>query len=306
VLTAIAINNYRSVLDLKASLSNLNVVTGPNGSGKSNLYKALRLLADTAQGGIVQSLAKEGGLTSTFWAGPEKLSKAMKEGRVPVQGGPRQDTVKLQLGLASDEFSYAICLGLPVPSNSAFALDPEIKRESIWVGDVARPASTLIDRVGSVVKIKEGRRWRVLAEHVPAYSSIFDILADPEAAPEVFQLRETIRNWRFYDHFRTDNDAPARQTQLGTRTPVLSHDGHDLAAAIQTIIEIGDETLLHQSIEDAFPGAQISIAVQDEGRFSLLFHQEGLLRPLSTAELSDGTLRYLLLTAALLTPALHR
>jgi len=302
VLTAIAINNYRSVLDLKASLSNLNVVTGANGSGKSNLYKALRLLADTAQGGIVQSLAKEGGLTSTFWAGPEKLSKAMKEGRVPVQGGPRQDTVKLQLGFASDEFSYAICLGLPVPSNSAFALDPEIKRESIWVGDVARPASTLIDRVGSVVKIKEGRSWRVLAEHVPVYSSIFDVLADPEAAPEVFQLRETIRNWRFYDHFRTDKDAPARQTQLGTRTPVLSHDGHDLAAAIQTIIEIGDEALLHQSIEDAFPGARISIAVQGEGRFSLLFHQEGLLRPLSTAELSDGTLRYLLLTAALLTP----
>jgi predicted ATPase len=30
--------------------------------------------------------------------------------------------------------------------------------------------------------------------------------------------------------------------------------------------------------------------------------QEGLLRPLSAAELSDGTLRYLLLIAALLTP----
>jgi predicted ATPase len=115
-------------------------------------------------------------------------------------------------------------------------------------------------------------------------------------------LREFIRNWRFYDHFRTDKDAPARQAQLGTRTPVLSQDGHDLAAAIQTILEIGDAEQLHRSVEDAFPGARIRISVQEDGRFSLLFHQEGLLRPLSTSELSDGTLRYLLLVAALLTP----
>jgi predicted ATPase len=34
----------------------------------------------------------------------------------------------------------------------------------------------------------------------------------------------------------------------------------------------------------------------------VLFHQDGLLRPLSASELSDGTLRYLLWIAALLTP----
>jgi predicted ATPase len=38
------------------------------------------------------------------------------------------------------------------------------------------------------------------------------------------------------------------------------------------------------------------------GRFSLVMEQHGLLRPLSVAELSDGTLRYLLWVAALLTP----
>ena len=38
------------------------------------------------------------------------------------------------------------------------------------------------------------------------------------------------------------------------------------------------------------------------GRFDLALHQHGLLRPLVGAELSDGTLRYLLWVAALLTP----
>ena len=64
-----------------------------------------------------------------------------------------------------------------------------------------------------------------------------------------------MRAWRFYDHFRTDKEAPARLPQLGTRTPVLSHDGRDLAAAIQTIREIGDHETLDESIENAFPGA---------------------------------------------------
>jgi predicted ATPase len=39
-----------------------------------------------------------------------------------------------------------------------------------------------------------------------------------------------------------------------------------------------------------------------DGRFDLEMEQHGLLRPLKAAELSDGTLRYLLWVAALLTP----
>jgi predicted ATPase len=118
----------------------------------------------------------------------------------------------------------------------------------------------------------------------------------------VFTLRDSIRSWRFYDHFRTDVTAPARQPQLGTRTPVLHHDGHDLAAAIQTILEIGDAAALHEAIEDAFPGCRASVGWSEDGRFILQFQQQGLLRPLTAAELSDGTLRYLLWVAALLSP----
>jgi predicted ATPase len=83
---------------------------------------------------------------------------------------------------------------------------------------------------------------------------------------------------------------------------VLHHDGRDLAAALQTILEIGDPEALHAAVSDAFPGARLKISAVPGGQFRLEFHQEGLLRPLSAAELSDGTLRYLLLVAALLTP----
>ncbi|AJQ93705.1 AAA family ATPase [Gynuella sunshinyii] len=302
MIHTIAIANYRSLRDLVLPLGQLNVVTGANASGKSNLYKALRLLAETAQGGVVNALAREGGLESTFWAGPENISRRMQLGQVPVQGSPRQKAYRLRLGFAGDDFSYAISLGLPKPSDSAFALDPEIKRESIWVGGHFRPATQLVERENGVIKIRTERHWEVIAQHTRSFDSLFGEIADPVKTPEIVSLRDSIRQWRFYDHFRTDLDAPARQPQLGTRTPVLHHDGHDLAAALQTIREIGDHQALDQAIEDAFPGAKLNIVIRDDGRFAIELNQHGLLRALSGLELSDGTLRYLLWVAALLTP----
>jgi predicted ATPase len=125
--------------------------------------------------------------------------------------------------------------------------------------------------------------------------------ADPREALELLVLRERMRDWRFYDHFRTDRDAPARRPQVGTYTPVLGSDGSDLAAAVQTVREIGSDAELDAAIVDAFPGGGIEI-VDTDGYFELEMRQHGLLRPLKAAELSDGTLRYLLLIAALLSP----
>jgi len=302
MLNTLAIGNYRSLLNMAIPLGRLNLITGPNGSGKSNLYRALRLLAETAQEGVVGALAREGGLQSTLWAGPEKLSAGMRRGEVPVQGVARKASVRLRLGFAGEEFGYAIALGLPTPSCSAFSLDPEIKRECVWAGPFYRPASLLVDRQGPLVKARVGRSFEVVAQHLKPFDGLFSQLADPNAMPEVYQLRENIRAWRFYDQFRTDAEAPARQAQLGTRTPVLRHDGRDLAAALQTIREIGDFRALDEAVGDAFPGASLAVVAREEGRLAVEFHQQGLLRPLSAAELSDGTLRYLLWVAALLTP----
>jgi predicted ATPase len=82
---------------------------------------------------------------------------------------------------------------------------------------------------------------------------------------------------------------------------VLGHDGRDLAAALATIRAIGNPTDLNEAIADAFPGAELLIH-SDFSRFAISLRQHGLLRPLTAAELSDGTLRYLLWVAALLTP----
>jgi predicted ATPase len=302
MLQTLAVENYRSLRSIMLPLGRLNVIQGANGSGKSNLYKALRLLAETAAGGVVSSLAGEGGLKSTFWAGPEKISRDMRAGRVPIQGTQRKEAVRLKLGFSGDDFGYSITMGLPAPSKSAFALDGEIKSECIWSGPVFKPERVLVDRSGPSVRARTEKGWQTLADGLGLFDSIFVQIADPNTAPEVILLRETIRSWRFYDQLRTDVDAPSRIPKLGTRTPVLGHDGGDLAAAIQTILEVGDADAVSEVVDAAFPGASIKIAFEPDGRFAIEFQQPGLLRPLSGAELSDGTLRFLLWLAALLTP----
>src|SRR5882724_4679831 len=287
MLTTLAVSNYRSLRNLIIPLQGLNVITGPNGSGKSSVYRALRLLAETAQGGFIHSLAREGGLQSTLWAGPEGISRSMKRGDHAVEGTVRKEPVHLRLGFAGDELGYAVDVGLPTPNkNSAFALDPEIKLESIWNGPLLRPASLLVERRDWVVKTRdENGGWNVLSHNLSTFDSMMTQAVDPRNAPEMLILREQIRLWRFYDHFRTDVDAPARSPQIGTHTPILSDDGGDLAAALQTIREIGDSAALDQAVEDAFPGSTISVTSY-EGRFEIEMRQHGLLRPLRAAELS--------------------
>jgi predicted ATPase len=305
MMRTVAVQGYRSLRELVLPLGQLSVITGANGSGKSSVYRSLRLLADVAQNAVVASLAREGGLPSTFWAGPETIARSVRQGTHAVEGLAKRKTASLKLGFGGDTYGYSIDLGYPPgpPPATMFELDPRVKRECIWHGPVYRKASALVDRRNNFVWLSTTRDEEpvMLTQHLSDTDSMLASIADPQRAPEMLAVREAVRSWRFYDHFRTDSDSPARTAQIGTFTPVLHHDGSNLAAALQTITEIRSDGALATTLEDAFPKSRLYVEDRN-GRFELQFQQHGLLRPLSAAELSDGTLRYLLWTAALLTP----
>lgn len=293
MLSTVAVHGYRSLRDLVLPLDQLTIVTGANGSGKSSFYRALRLLADCSRGEVIGSLAREGGLQSARWAGP---------------ANPRQP-VELELGYSANDFGYLVDLGLPVPALSMFDRDPQIKREVVFAGATLRPATTLVRRSGPLAEQRSdsGRGFDLLTRGLESYRSVLTEFADPSKLAELTAVRDRLRSWRFYDGFRVDHGAPARRSQIGTRTTILADDGSDLAAAIQTIIEAGsgsgaDE--LRDAIAEAFNGATVSVVNNDYGLFDLRLHQPGMSRPLRAAELSDGTLRFLLWTATLLGPEL--
>jgi predicted ATPase len=293
-LTEIRVAGYRSVRDLRIELSPINVLTGPNGCGKSNLYNSLLLIARAAQGQFARAMAEEGGTPSVFWAGPEV-----------VRYTRRKPAKRLVLSFESDEYGYELQAGLPainsLPLSTMFHLDPEVKEESIWPAGT-RGRMLMLERKSPSAWIRNADG--ALVEYpfsVVKYESVLSQIIEPHLYPEISAVRQQILQWRFYHHFHTDAASPLRTPQIGVQTAVLSHDGSDLAAALQTIFEIGDDAALQETIRSAFNGA--SLRIESAGTlFSMCLEVPGLLRPLQAREFSDGQLRFLCLCAALLSP----
>jgi predicted ATPase len=284
----LSIEGYRSIRRLRLPLGRLNVFVGPNGSGKTNLYRALWLISQAASGGLARALADEGGMPSVLWAGER-----------------RKGPVRLTLAVELERFAYTLVLGLPVKHNyerdkvSLFTLDPEIKEERIVLKGGSADGVAVLERGGGSAWILDAEGERITFPFaLSSGESALSEIREPQRFPHVAGLRQVLLGWRFYHHFRLDPDSAIRRPQVGVWTPVLAEDGRDLAAALQTIREVGTPAL-EQVLERAFPESTLEIDGENS-RFELFFRSKELRRRFSALELSDGTLKFLCLAAALL------
>jgi predicted ATPase len=293
-LRAFEVAGYRSLRSIALDLSSLTVVAGPNGSGKTNLYRALYLLHTASTGRLARTIADEGGMPSVLWAG----TRGKKEPK------------RLRLAASIDELDYELECGLPTSKGpvaesegpGAFVRDPEVKEERVRFTDGGTRA-TLLERGGGSATARDAEGARVTFPFMlEENESVLAQLIEPHRFPVVSRVRQELGAWRFYHHFRTDAEAPIRRPQVGVRTSVLAHDGVDVAAALRTIVEIGDGARLEAHVARAFPGTALDVAYDEHARFWVQMRLPGIQRALEAAELSDGTLRYLCLVAALLSP----
>ena len=278
MLQTIAIRGYRSLREIVLPLRRLTVVTGANGTGKSSLYRALRLLADCGRGEVIGSLAREGGLDSVLWAGPEQLGGARRTGR--VEGTTRTGPVALELGFASDDFGYLVDLGLAPDGRPRIVV-------RVRPGDQARGG---VRRRGDAHRLDPGApnprlrrgergiragirrglagRCRRIAACSPNTPIPAPIPNSPPFATGCAPGGSTTASASTRPHRRAcPRSAPAR--------PCCPTTAAIVAAAVQTIIEAGFEDL-SRAVADAFDGATVSVAVHD-GLFDLQLHQRGML-----------------------------
>lgn len=287
----IQIQHFRSVRKIDLELGRLNVVFGNNGCGKSNIYKGIQLLSAAAEGQFSSHLSDEGGLENVMWSGQSNAQA----------GAPR----RIVLSCQTDDFDYELQIGFPdkLPYPTHFALDPVFKEENIWVGNVGRrPSASVLHRKNSAAFLVDvdGQK-NAYSDAVYENESIFGHLGEPHRYPEVSQVRETMRRWRFYHEFDVSKKSSLRMPAVGHRSPVLLSDGSNLAAAFQTIIEIGDAELLTEILADAFPECAF-YCENEHSLFVMKMRRKGVSRPLLASEMSDGTLRFLCLAVALLSP----
>lgn len=287
------IKGYRSVRSIRFPLRRLTVLTGGNGVGKTNLYRALELLHAASTGALTRSIAREGGLASTLWAGERKTSEPR---RIALEVG--LDTVVSDNDEEAFRPRYGVEIGFATPNDAAFTEEPLIKSEHLVLP--GRRPVTLLERKGPAVWYRdENGARRSLEQPILASETALSELRG--TLPEVDAVRHILSAWRFYHGFRTDPDSPLRRPALAVTAPTLDADGGNLGAVFATLKHIrGDTTDLDAAIDQAFPGARLQIPMPERNASFAMVFPEVPHHPFGQTELSDGTLQFLALLGALL------
>ncbi len=288
MLQRIHISGYRSLLDLDCTLADSTVIAGKNGVGKSNFYKALLLVKALANGTFSEAIAREGGMLSALWAGYRK----------------NHEKKTISILIEHSEFTYTVEIGL-IPRSptdpTLFRTDPDIKHERVSI-HLPGGNRVIAKRTGTSLMLSEETKSMAAYDFpILANESLLSQVKNPAKFPFLSLVRETILEWRFFHEFDTSSHSILRKSQVSYYSPFLNDNGSNLLSALQTIIESNNEKKLQSYFQDAFPQQRINIeGTQNE--FYLEIHQNGLKRPLRASEVSDGTLRFLCLLAALLSP----
>ena len=285
--------NYRSLRSIRFPTGRLTVFVGANGVGKTNLYRMLQLLQASAAGTLARELAAEGGMQSAFWVGKRRAGETA---RITLSAGFGEVTE------GSPAYSYEVQIGVPPPGGpGAFPLEPDIKEEALLFHHRGR-ATKLLERRRRTVMARDadGKRTELSGELLASETALGSF-NEPQRFPEIHAIRQMMLDWRFYHGLRTDAEAALRRPCLAVATPTMASDGSNLAAVLATLIHIRRDTVaLDRAIEDAFPGAVLSVPLPErEASFGMVFPDHPR-RVFEAMELSDGTLRYLALAGALL------
>ena len=294
---------YRSLRAISFPVGALTVFIGANGVGKTNLYRALQLLQAAAAGTLARELASEGGMQSALWTGKRRINKPA---RIRLSVGFAAEDAPMHDDYSHDAsagvvHSYAVDVGIRIPTAAAFPLEPQVKEERLAFHNGARELMLLERRGPAAFARDEAGKKQSVGSDLLASETALGALGDPARFPELDIVRRTMLGWRFYHELRTDRASALRQPCLAVTAPTLASDGSDLAAVFATLVHIREDTVdLDRVIDDAFPGAQLVVPSPERNASFGLILPEYPKRIFEANELSDGTLRYLALAGALL------
>jgi predicted ATPase len=266
----ITLKGFKSIRDLEDfPLRNLNILIGANGAGKSNFVSFFTFLREAVEGRLGFYVAKRGGADDHLFMGPKVTE---------------QIYASLRLGLYGYEFSLA-----PTADNSFVFAD-----ESIEFSDAHHPV------VQS--RLSQGRRESVLKEQSR------DERLPPAVKHACRSLYESISGCLVYHVHDTSDTAGMRRFGSVRDNEYLRADATNLAAFLlflhdkypRVYEEIRDTIRLANPFLDDFKFRPRPS--NGDTTLQLEWTQKGRDYPFHASQLSDGTLRFVALTTALLQP----
>ena len=263
------IAGFRSLKKVSWQPGDLNVVIGPNGTGKSNLLRALELLSASAQGNLSEHILSAGGMGAVLWDG-------------------KASSICINLKMVDPDFEYGLKL-----ARLGLTSGYEIQHENLF--DLNQ-ASRFTGNLPSFAKPNETR-----LSHELDLSEFF-----PEDSEEVLKLGG-LRGLQIYQDMDVSQKSKIRQPSVARNERLVEPDGQNLIPVLHTLYtENRDfEWNINAAMRTAFGSDYEKLVfTPDAGdqRVQMKLRWRSLQRAQSAADLSDGTLRFLLLVTILTTP----
>jgi predicted ATPase len=275
----------------------LNVLIGPNASGKSNFIEAFELLR--AIPNSLQAHLREGGAAEDWvWKGNPRCTKATIAVELQRGDAPREQ-YELTLGLSGqrldvveERFRQLEAPGADTPPTSYFDIQ----------GNSTKVATKFIGSNGPSPTYEVHAIDR---QFVKSDESIISQRRDPVAYPDLGDLAQKFAAIYPFSSWSFGRHAPQRSA-VSTSVPngALSPEGSNLPLYLNYLEHTDYQAfnLLIANIRRFLPRFERLSTPVFGGTTQLYFHESGSNAPIPAQRLSDGTLRFVAMLAALLSP----
>lgn len=272
-LNKLTIKGFKSIRSLEDfELKSLNVLIGANGAGKSNFIDFFRLLRamlelplpELDSSNLKSYIADSGGSDDFLFNGPKVTKKIEAE----MYFGP--NGYRFQLSPTADE---------------AFTINKEAE-----------------------LYTKSSDGWKELGSGqlrpgLLRVKNRLNIIGEPSDSSYVY---DAIASWKIYHFHDTSKLAPMRRSEITEDNAYLRFDASNIAPFLLNLLENHRETYTQiiDTIRIVTPFFDDFVLVPKNGKVRLQWHQKGSDYPLKPQHLSDGTIRFICLTTALLQPVM--
>ncbi len=281
------IQGFRSLKNVSWRPGDLNVIIGPNGSGKSNLLRVLELISAAAKGKLSDYIQSAGGISAIVWDG--QASHVIYD--LTILNAETQ---------ISKELSYTV---ESTRQGSTYLISKEIL-------DSHEPEEMLIERLERSARLFEDKQMlRYEDDYFLQEETVLIMVASPVTRTKskyIPLLQRQLSTWTIYQDIRTDQNALIRQAPVARLEQRVSPDGQNLINVLHTLYT--SDRQFKQDINDAMFAAfgedfdELIFPPAADQRIQMRVRWKTLKREQSSADLSDGTLRFLFLITVLASP----
>jgi len=294
------VSGYRSLKKVNWKPGDLNILIGPNGAGKSNLLRLLQVISISARGELASYIQNAGGMEPLMWDG------AANKIAVRIIGSPLQEG----RDVARESLKYELEINR-LGKSSSYRIDHELLcKHDLHPADGRQSPFKFLERAGMRSRIFDANQRVLVApeDAVPEDETLLSVAGGPFSSnPFISDFQRELKYWSIYHDIHVNQDAPIRQAVVTKLERRVNPDGQNLINVLHTLYNSDREFKknIHLAMRAAFGDdfEELVFPPAADERIQLRIRWKTLKREQSASELSDGTLRFLLLLTILSSPA---